>query len=308
MKKYSFHFYFAARLILVVAISLVSQLSYAQLRPIYAQYFQNPYFVNPAFAGEANGLDLNMVYSVNTNNAQGGASVRSGFQAVSASVKAGKSGFGVIFQNDRAGLLSSNQIKFTYAYHVQLNEKSNLRFGLSPGFSNIRVDTESAIITDADDPFPVEFNDRRSNFNVDFGTAFTSEQFTLQLALPNLNQLFSQVDNDGFNQVAYLAANYRIKLSSQDNGLNLQPMIAYTKIQNTKSRVDIGTKINLVDDAVGFLGLYHSDKSFSTGINVNLKQGFILQAIYHSSSAVFERVQRDAIEFGIKTNLSKKQK
>jgi type IX secretion system PorP/SprF family membrane protein len=306
MKKYSFHFYFAAKLSLVVTMSLISQLSYAQLRPIYAQYFQNPYFVNPAFAGEAKGLDLNMVYRVNSNNAQGGVSVRSSFQAVSASVRAGKSGFGVIFQNDRAGLLSSKQIKFTYAYHVQLSEKSNLRFGLSPGFSNIRVDTESAMITDLDDPFPIEFNDRRSNFDVDFGTALTSERFTLQVALSNLNQLIGDSENEGFNQLAYLAANYRIKLSSQDNGLNLQPMIAYTKIQNTKSRVDIGAKINLVDDAVGFLGLYHSDKSFSTGLNVNLKQGFILQAIYHSSSAVFERVQRDAIEFGLKTNLSKK--
>ncbi|WP_395805393.1 PorP/SprF family type IX secretion system membrane protein [Daejeonella sp.] len=306
MNAYSFNFYFATRLSLLVAIILVSQLSYGQLRPIYAQYFQNPYFVNPAFAGEAKGLDLNMVYSVNANNAQGGASVRSDFQAVSASVKAGKSGFGIIFQNDRAGLLSSKQIKFTYAYHVQLNEKSNLRFGLSPGFSNIRVDIESAMITDLDDPFPMEFNNRKSNFDVDFGTALTSERFTLQVALPNLNQLIGDSENEGFNQLAYLAANYRIKLSSQDNGLNLQPMIAYTKIQNTKSRVDIGAKINLVDDAVGFLGLYHSDKSFSTGLNVNLKQGFILQAIYHSSSAVFERVQRDAIEFGLKTNLSKK--
>jgi hypothetical protein len=162
------------------------------------------------------------------------------------------------------------------------------------------------MITDLDDPFPIEFNDRRSNFDVDFGTALTSERFTLQVALSNLNQLIGDSENEGFNQLAYLAANYRIKLSSQDNGLNLQPMIAYTKIQNTKSRVDIGAKINLVDDAVGFLGLYHSDKSFSTGLNVNLKQGFILQAIYHSSSAVFERVQRDAIEFGLKTNLSKK--
>lgn len=306
MKKYSFHFYFAARLILVVAISLVSQLSYAQLRPIYAQYFQNPYFVNPAFAGEAKGLDLNMVYSVNANNAQGGASVRSDFQAVSASVKAGKSGFGVIFQNDRAGLLSSKQIKFTYAYQVQLNEKSNLRFGLSPGFSNIRVDIESAMITDQDDPFPMEFNNRKSNFDVDFGTALTSKNFTLQVALPNLNQLIGDKENEGFNQVAYLAANYRIGLSKQDNGWNIQPMIAFAKIQNTKSRVDIGTKINFIDDAVGFLGLYHSDQSFSTGLNVNLKQGFILQAVYHSSSAVFNRVQRDAIEFGLKTNLSKK--
>jgi hypothetical protein len=84
-------------------------------------------------------------------------------------------------------------------------------------------------------------------------------------------------------------------------------MIAFAKIQNTKSRVDIGTKINLIDDSVGFLGLYHSDQSFSTGLNVNLKQGFILQAVYHSSSTIFNRVQRDAIEFGIKTNLSKKQ-
>jgi hypothetical protein len=72
---------------------------FGQLKPIAAQYFQNPYFSNAAFAGKNKGFNLNLAYSLKTENLQGASSL----QLFSGDFSAGKSGLGMIFENNENG-------------------------------------------------------------------------------------------------------------------------------------------------------------------------------------------------------------
>ena len=84
---------------LIFGLVFLSMEVFGQLKPIAAQYFQNPYFSNAAFAGKNKGFNLNLAYSLKTENLQGASSL----QLFSGDFSAGKSGLGMIFENNENG-------------------------------------------------------------------------------------------------------------------------------------------------------------------------------------------------------------
>ncbi|MFM6982599.1 MAG: PorP/SprF family type IX secretion system membrane protein [Chitinophagaceae bacterium] len=298
MKKY-FNL-FPKLTLLIGGLSLLSLTANAQLKSIAAQYFQNPYFVNPAYAGKENGLELNMAYRLKSENIQNNTSM----QALTLAYKANKSGFGISLKNDQSGLLSTKSAYITYAYHLQLNNKTSLHFGASPGLVQKRFDTDAAIANDLDDPFPAEFNSRKPVFNAEFGMALTSEKFNFQVSLPNLRQSFKQTTKDEdelvINQLFYAEARFSL------NDGKVEPMLAYNRFRNTDSRADMGVKVNFIEGQAGLLVLYHTDNTFSSGLNISLKQGFTLQGVYSTSRSIYNAKQNGILELALKTKLSKK--
>jgi type IX secretion system PorP/SprF family membrane protein len=287
--------------LLMAILQVVSFQSFAQSRPTITQYFFNPYVVNSAFAGSEDGLGLNMSYRFNVENRQGAAST----QIVSTDVKANKSGFGMLFQNDKIGLLSTSQFKFTYAYHLKLADKTQLSFGASSNFTQTRFDINAATINDVDDVFPAEFNNRKAQMDFDFGTVLSAEKFTAQISLPNLRQTLSQADKVSFNQSLYAAVSYKFA-NDNDNSWGVEPVLAYTVLHNTTNRADVGLRLNILESQIGLLGLYQSDNSFSGALNINLKQGFSLLASYNSTRLISNLAGINTFELAIKTRLFKK--
>jgi type IX secretion system PorP/SprF family membrane protein len=286
---------------LVIMLSLFSLAAFSQLRPSITQYFFNPYAVNSAFAGKESGLGLNFAYRFNIENRQGGSST----QLLSTDVKLDKSGFGFLFQNDKTGLLSQKSYKFSYAYHFNLSQTTNLNFGLSSNFKQNRFDVNNATINDVDDTFPAQFNSRKAEVDFDFGAALTSDKITVQVSLPNLKQTFSQADKITFNQSLYAAVSY--KFNGDNNKFwNLEPILAYSVINDAKNRADLGLRLNLLEDQIGFLALYQSDNSFSGGVNVNLKQGFSILGSYNSTKLISNLASNNTFELAVKTRLFKK--
>lgn len=285
--------------LLVVMLNVISFASYSQIRPSITQYFFNPYAVNSAFAGTEAGLGLNLAYRFNIENIQGGVAT----QILSADAKANKSGFGFLFQNDKIALLSTKQYKFTYAYHFNLAEKTSLNFGASSNFTQKRVDINAATVTDADDTFPAEFNSRKAEMDFDFGAALTSEKFTAQFSLPNLKQTLSQKDKIQFNQILYATVSYKI---AKNDDWNLEPILAYNVLNDTKNRADLGLRLSILENQIGLLALYQSDNSISGALNINLKQGFSILGSYNSTKLISNLASINTFELAVKTRLFKK--
>lgn len=297
MNKYTKHSFYTT---LIFGLVFLSLSTFGQLKPIAAQYFQNPYFSNAAFAGAHKGFNLNLAYSFKSENLQGASSL----QSFSGDFGAGKSGLGIVFQNDKNGLLSTKTFKFTYAYHVKISDSKSLHFGISPSLTQVRFDVDNAQIADPSDPFPAEFNSKKADADVDFGTALTSNKLTLQISLPNLRKFIAGSDDGAFNQVRYLAASYEF---GNPDTWTAEPIIAYSKITNAPSRKDLGLKLNFMDKQFSVLSLYHSDKSFSAGASVFLKkQGFVIQGVYNTAQKIYTVQNKGALELSLRTTFGAK--
>lgn len=269
----------------------------AQTRPVIAQYFQNPYFVNPAYAGRDAGFSLNMDYSFKSNNTQGG--LKSQFLTADVNLK--KSGLGVIVQNQENGLLSIKVAKLTYAYHLKLADKVAMHFGLSTGLTQERFDFEKFAMNDMNDntdPLPAEFNNRKASFNVDFGTAITADKFSLQLSVTNLRK--EVVNNTTImDRIWYTAASYQF-FSSQM--VKVEPIVAFTKNENFNDRVDAGMRLHILNEHISLLGLYRSDKVFSTAMALKLSQGIFIQGAYNAAFSNYNLTNNGIFEFALKAN------
>ena len=271
---------------------------HAQSRPIIAQYFQNSYFVNPAYAGKEKGLNLNTDYSFKTNSNQGG--VKSQFLTADVSLK--KSGLGLTIQNQENGLLSVKVAKLTYAYHFKLSDKIGMHFGLSSGLTQERFNTDDFFLNDVNDntdPLPADFNSRNASFNLDFGTAIISDKFNLQFSVVNLRNV--KVNNtDISNRFLYTAASY--KLFSTKLAM-LEPIVAYTKIEGIDDRFDAGMRISVLDEQVSLLGLYRSDGVFSTAMALKLTKGIMIQGAYNSAFSNYNLTNNGVFEVSLKLNI-----
>lgn len=294
MKKYILKFSF-----LVLGLVCSTAQIFAQARPNVSQYFQNPYFVNPAYAGKVKGISLNMDYSFKPDNNQG--SLKNQFFTADVNLK--KSGLGLTLQNQENGLLSTKIAKITYAYHLKVTEKMDLHFGLSSGLTQERFDFEnfsSNDVNDISDPLPAEFNNRKASFNVDFGTALTTDKFSLQMSVTNLRKVANSTSFNLADRVWYAAATYKFEMG---NTWQLESVLAYSKSDFLKNRIDAGVRVNVLDEQVSLIGMYRSDKIFSTGLALKIAQGIFAQGAYNSSFTSYNLGNNGMFEFALRLNI-----
>jgi len=135
----------------------------AQQLPMYSQYMFNKFLLNPAMAG-AEGYKSVTVTSrlqwagfkdapvTNSINAQTRLVKRSlsGNKVSRLSDDYGNTGIGINIYDDHRGLLAQTGIELTYAYHVKIDEKIQLSFGLTSTLSNFRLDKSRLQLNESD--------------------------------------------------------------------------------------------------------------------------------------------------------------
>lgn len=127
------------RLRFTFLLVLVTGLAVAQ-DPQFSQFYANPLYLNPAFAGGALAPRVMMNYrnqwpGLAANYVTTSFGIDHYFSNVN-------SGVGLLFLNDTQGTgnLRTSEISAQYAYQIKLNENTALRLGLQGGFANRRTD------------------------------------------------------------------------------------------------------------------------------------------------------------------------
>lgn len=164
--------------------------------PEFTQYYANPIYLNPAFAGSNRCPRL----AINYRNQW--PSLTGTYVTTSASydqhVESVYGGLGIIVMNDRAGenTLKSNSINLMYAYNLRVNRKFSIRFGLQAGYFQRTIDWNKLNFGDMIDErsgFIYQSNDvprGGTKGNVDFSSGILafSEQFYGGIAVHHLNK------------------------------------------------------------------------------------------------------------------------
>lgn len=273
-----------------------------QIRPLGAQYYENQYISNPAFAGMNDGLNLNLSYRNQWRSIPGSPVT----MAFSGDYRYERVGVGLTVYNDDAGLIGRTRAMGTYAYHLPLNaENQFLHFGVSLGFMQERLDNPN-IIAEPDDPSAARFNERKAFVDGDFGLAYTNERITLQAALPNLKKFLKKDNQNTVDGSTYFLA-FSYKIGTKLDVVSIEPKISFRGAKDIDNIWDIGTNLKLENNILSFLAMYHSDKSSTFGVGVNYDRYFI-QGFYTSQLAGERQRTGGDFEINLKVNLFRTQK
>ena len=277
---------------------LMGTVASAQVSPLGGQYYQNRYLANPAMAGAEQGFRLNVGYRVQGGNMPGSPKTTS----VTTDYRSNKVGLGLSLYKDQAGLLDQNKFVATYAYHLPLNDDSKqIHFGISVGAFSERLNMQ-AMIGSMSDQTALQFNDRPTRLDGDFGFAYTSKRLTVEGALSNLRQQMGSDTKDyaGYNTF-YAAASYGMSIK----GMEFTPKVAYRGMHQYKNLLDAGFEAQVLDGQLGLMGMYHSNDSFTAGVNYEHKQQLKFMFLYTSGTSDVRNYTNDMFEMGVQVNFHK---
>ncbi len=280
----------------VVSLTLLSLDLAAQINPMAAQYFQNAYMANPAMAGANQGIRLNLGYRNQWSNIQGSPKNLS----VSGEYGSEKVGLGVNFYKDEAGLLSRSKLQATYAYHLQLNnENAKLHFGISLGLQTNNLNLQN-VVGSQNDQTAIRYNDQENIIDGDFGIAYTDQRFRIEGAFSNLKNQLKIEDNQISDYATFLTTiTYNAKVSDW----NLSPKLVYRGVKNFNDIVDMGLELRTPDDQLGFMSMYHTNKSMSFGLTYQKLKQWQLLLVYNTPVQALKSYATGTFEAGLQLNV-----
>ncbi len=171
------------------------QVIYAQ-DPTFTQFYANPLYLNPAFAGSNKCPRISMNYRNEWPNLSGN------YVTYSASydkyIKNIKGGLGLLATYDQQGrgTINTSMLGLIYSYHLKVNRKFTLLFGARAAYYQKSLDVSKLTFGDMIDPrkgFVLNTGDVLQNasrqfFNASLGVLGFSKNFYAGLALFHLNE------------------------------------------------------------------------------------------------------------------------
>jgi type IX secretion system PorP/SprF family membrane protein len=164
--------------------------------PTFTQFYANPLYLNPAFAGSNKCPRISMNYRNEWPNLSGNYITYS--TSYDKYVKNIKGGLGLLATYDQQGkgTISTSMLGLIYSYHLKINRKFTLLFGARAAYYQKTLDVTKLTFGDMIDPRKgfiyntgdVLQNASRQFFNASMGVVGFSKNFYAGLAVHHLNQ------------------------------------------------------------------------------------------------------------------------
>jgi type IX secretion system PorP/SprF family membrane protein len=187
----------------------------AQQDPLYSQYLNNPFILNPAYAGLTNNLNLSLSYRYQWAGFEGSPKTVNANGHIS--LVDNKMGVGLMVISDRIGNSSINEVFGSYSYRINVTDDKVLSFGLQAGFANYQIDNSKVNPFDAGDKLFEGINsETKPSFG--FGAILKSEKFFVGLSVPRM--LRTTLETQGlqsslYTQHYYLMGSYLFFISER---------------------------------------------------------------------------------------------
>lgn len=259
----------------LILFTFFLRLCSAQDQPVYNQFYFNPFLYNPAFIANGNMLEVNLTHKTQWVENPDAPSV-SAFNLQYATK--GRLLLGMSYQSQNTVALESNITFVTFGYRVDLADDKFLKFGLSAGFLQNRLDLdEIARSSDPgilDDPVLFLANDNSISMASQVGLQLKLNKFTFGFALPQL--LENNINStDNFNSPSFNEFNQFITTASFDSDispvLRLQPVLLYRHIDANQFQAE-GSILATYKNLVWIGGGYRYDAGVIGHAGLNVKE------------------------------------
>jgi type IX secretion system PorP/SprF family membrane protein len=159
---------------------------FAQQDPSFSQYYFNPMYVNPAYAGSRDVLSGTLGHRSQWIGMDGAPESQS--LNLHSAIPYTKIGLGLQVNNDKAGPMKNTGMALTFAYHLHLGPEARLAFGVSGSLNNVRVDYSKLSMDDATDQAFINNNSSSWVPDASAGLYFYKDRFFAGISTRNLIQ------------------------------------------------------------------------------------------------------------------------
>lgn len=301
------------KIIFIVCLGFSLTLN-AQQQSLYTNYLLNNYAYNPAVAGAKPYLQANLYYRDQWTGFEG--APKTYLMSLYGPLKKVKNvALGGMVVSDKTGLITTNTGYLTFAYHLKVNKKVKLGFGLSGGMKQYTVRLYDVKAYDKGDEYLAGSSTLNANvFDSNAGLYLYSERFFFGLSSMNMlnNKMTWKNANGKLVPHYYATIGYNIKLSKD---FAMQPSILYKYLPIPKSaeagrKAELGQpeySLKLSFKEMVWIGGNYRDKdavSFMLGVTV-IKKLNIAYSYDYSLSAI-KKYNQGSHEICLNYNFIKK--
>jgi type IX secretion system PorP/SprF family membrane protein len=283
----------------ILLFFLIGSWAFGQQLPIYSQYLYNKFLINPAVAGSDGYTSLNLTareqwvgysgaprtfsFSVQTRRLKGSYKVKQNWlsRQVYRPKTDGKIGLGAYVFSDKNGLIQRTGFQVSYAYHMWIQEKTQLSLGLSLTGYHYKINEKEINFEDPNDPL-LNSSLRRGVFVPDmtFGVYLLNAKYSLGFSSDQLFEAAAKIGNPSYKNFKmsrqyYLFGSYDI---ATGNNAAIQPSFLFMMSEQLRPQADIG--LTYLSDKAFWAGLaYRTSGAVIANIGVQYQSLFIGYAI-----------------------------
>jgi type IX secretion system PorP/SprF family membrane protein len=158
----------------------------AQQDPMFTQYMHNPVSINPAYAGSRGTLNAVMMHRQQWLGLDGAPKTLT--ISINSPLMGYNVGVGLSLIYDQIGPVKQTGVYADYSYHLKINDKVKLAFGMKGGFNMYDINLMNLEGAQYEDQ--LLFNGVRKMYlpNFGIGTYLYSDRFYLGLSIPKMLQ------------------------------------------------------------------------------------------------------------------------
>ncbi|MEO1053032.1 MAG: type IX secretion system membrane protein PorP/SprF [Bacteroidota bacterium] len=268
-------------LIAVCLLPILSQSTYGQQDPLYAQYLNNPIVINPAYTGFNKLFNVTAQYRSQWGGFDNG-SPQTALVSAHSSFFDNRAGAGLIIVHDQIGISRNTEVSLTYSYKIGIGDY-NISFGLQTGIINFRNDLTDLNPSDpTDELFLMNESTTQGNFGT--GLIVSSEKLFFGLSIPRLVK--NEIELADINAVLRQRHFYVMMAYYMDLNLNVKfkPSILLRAVDGAPASVDYNVNfivnrkytIGLLTrnfDSYGLLMQFQLDEAYRFGYVFELPTG-----------------------------------
>jgi type IX secretion system PorP/SprF family membrane protein len=249
------------KLAFILILIAFGQTAFAQQLPIYSQYLYNKFLINPAHAGSDGYTSVNLTAReqwIGYSGAPRTYSLRwqtrilkKPFEVKHKSSKRtvyrpktdGRVGLGAYIFSDRNGLIQRTGFQATYAYHLWIQQNTQLSLGLAVTGYHFIINADESSFESPDEPWLTD-NLRRGVFvpDADFGIYLLNPKFDFGLSAQQLFGAAAKIGDYAYknfhmNRHFYVFGSYYIDLGGK---AELEPSLLTKMSEELRPQADLG--------------------------------------------------------------------
>jgi type IX secretion system PorP/SprF family membrane protein len=287
------------RLFYILLILISSGALHAQQLPLFSQYLYNKFLINPAVAGSDGYTSFNLTAREQWVGLDGAPSTFS-FSGQTRVLKKsyivkntrvrksyhrpksdGKIGLGGYVFSDKGGLVQRTGFQASYAYHIWLQNNTQLSLGLAFTGYHFKINVKDISLEDPDDPL-LNSDLRKGVFIPDAscGVYLLNARYSAGFSADQLFQAVAKIGSDAYNRFKMSRQYYLFGTYSFENGPydEIQPSLLFKMSEQFKPQADIG--ITYIKNKAFWIGLtYRTSGALIANVGVKYQKIFIGYAL-----------------------------
>ncbi|ASS49686.1 MAG: hypothetical protein A3D31_08900 [Candidatus Fluviicola riflensis] len=260
----------------------------AQQNPMFTHYMYNTLSVNPAYAGSREALSITGIHRSQWVGFSGAPMTQT--LTLHTPIFNKHIGLGLTAMNDKIGPVNNTGVSGSFAYIMQITDRSKLALGVSGGVNILQAELNTLALDEQNDP--TFLNNIRNRVTPQFGVGayYSRERFYAGISVPDLVESnYSSLENS--NGVALVGKSRRHYFFIAGALFNLNPVLALKPTTLVKATAGAPLQVDLTASFVLYkklsLGaMYRTGDAFGALIGFDVSEQFRIGYSYDFSYGV----------------------